>query len=462
MLQSEYPTTLGQETGIDVPSVTIHKNTEDSSELASDVPTDGGSSSASSSDESTATTKGVAETLKEEVIGKIILAMTEWLRSRFIQMHKSAGEPTTSSFGSGSAPSGTSEQPSQGQVQPTHKRKLGDRNNNRDGDDDEDDDSPIAPPYLENDRKGKGKEILRLACPYFKYNPTKYQQWPICPGPGWLNVHRVKEHLYRKHRQARFRCLRCWEHFESEQNYFDHQRAPIPCELGEREPIEGFNADQERQLKSRKKKGHVVSETEKWRAVFQILFPHVPIDDIPSPYYDYGQLTSPTTKAHEALAECEEYFLRELPLRLREILVPEFDRDLQIIEQSLQKRAIESTKTILATLFQEFRKLQQHDTPPTMTQEPSGSQDHAGPSSSGAELSCLDAIDSHRMIFDSTEFNLDFLLGTDSGLSPFQDVQLEDIPEAPTDPDNCTLKKSDSGYGSNNQEQPDQEAEDSV
>lgn len=97
-----------------------------------------------------------------------------------------------------------------------------------------------------------------------------------------------------------------------------------------------------------------------------------------------------------------------------------------------------------------------------MTQEPSGSQDHAGPSSSGAELSCLDAIDSHRMIFDSTEFNLDFLLGTDSGLSPFQDVQLEDIPEAPTDPDNCTLKKSDSGYGSNNQEQPDQEAEDSV
>lgn len=49
-------------------------------------------------------------------------------------------------------------------------------------------------------RDGKGKRvtqpvaghIVRLACPYFKHNPPKYQQWRTCPGPGWETVHRVK------------------------------------------------------------------------------------------------------------------------------------------------------------------------------------------------------------------------------------------------------------------------------
>jgi hypothetical protein len=147
-----------------------------------------------------------------------------------------------------------------------------------------------------------------------------------------------------------------------------------------------------------------------------------------------------------------------MPLRLREILVPEFDRDLQIMEKSLQQRAVESTKAIVATLFQEFRKRQQQDAPPTTTQEPTGSQDDAGPSSSAAQPSWPDSIESYRIMFDPTEFSLDFLLGTDGGPSLFQDVQLEDIPEAPTDPDNCALKQSDSGYASNNQEPPDEEA----
>jgi hypothetical protein len=32
----------------------------------------------------------------------------------------------------------------------------------------------------------------KLACPFFKNNPTKYQSWRTCPGPGWDSVHRVK------------------------------------------------------------------------------------------------------------------------------------------------------------------------------------------------------------------------------------------------------------------------------
>ncbi len=40
--------------------------------------------------------------------------------------------------------------------------------------------------------KGKGVDPGRYACPYFKYNPAKYMNWSICPGPGWRDVHRVK------------------------------------------------------------------------------------------------------------------------------------------------------------------------------------------------------------------------------------------------------------------------------
>ncbi|KAI1130130.1 hypothetical protein F5Y10DRAFT_290149 [Nemania abortiva] len=396
----------------------------------SDATTDGECSWTSSGDESFTTAKENAGTRKEEIIGKIILATTTWLRFRFIQLRKVAAETTTNSSEGGSTPHNTLAQSSQGQAQSTQKRKLSDRNDDQGENDDED---TNGPPHSRADIKGKGKEVLRFACPYFKYNPTKYQHWPICPGPGWLNVHRLKEHLYRKHRQARFRCVRCWEHFESEQSYFDHQRALVPCELEEREPIDGFDAEQERQLKSRKKKGHIVSEIDKWRAVFQILFPHVSADQIPSPFYEYEQLTSPTAQAHETLTQCEEYVLR-----------------------GLQQQAVESARAIVANLFQEFRTLQQQDMAPATTSVHGESQGHAGPSSSEAHTSRPDPMENNRAIFDLPEFDLDFLLGADGSLSLFQDVLREDIPEAPTDPENCALKQSDSGYGSNNQERPDE------
>jgi hypothetical protein len=32
----------------------------------------------------------------------------------------------------------------------------------------------------------------RLACPYFKRDPVKYQEERSCVGPGWKRVHRIK------------------------------------------------------------------------------------------------------------------------------------------------------------------------------------------------------------------------------------------------------------------------------
>ncbi|KAI1737003.1 hypothetical protein F4680DRAFT_236392 [Xylaria scruposa] len=404
---------------------------------------------ASSSDESSTTSRGPIDIRKENVVGKITSTITRWLRSQFSRELTSAHETTAGSCEGRSAPASGSVQNQKDQVQRAGKRTLS--NADSDGGENDDDDT-VRPPYPgADDTKGKGKETMRFACPYFKYNPTKYRQWPICPGPGWPDVHRVKEHLYRKHRQPKFRCVRCWECFDSEQNYVDHQRALIPCELGERGPVEGFDANQERQLRSRKKKSHIVSETDKWNAIYQILFPHVSSDSIPSPFYEYE------THTCEALTECEEYILREIPLRLREILVPEFDRNFQIIEQSLQRRAIESANTIIASLFEEFRKLHQQGTATTTTQRSSESLNHAGPSSMQAQSLWLDPMEFRSIFSDQQDTEFNSAHAPDGNSFLFDGVQLQDIPEAPTELGNCVRKKSDSGYESNNVEQRDEQ-----
>ena len=63
-----------------------------------------------------------------------------------------------------------------------------------------------------------------------------------------------------------------------------HARAPTPCQIREPEPLDGFTQDQEKRLRSRKKKpGEELTEPEKWRAMYRILFPDMAEDDIPSP-----------------------------------------------------------------------------------------------------------------------------------------------------------------------------------
>jgi hypothetical protein len=37
-----------------------------------------------------------------------------------------------------------------------------------------------------------GQICPKLACPFFKNNPSKYQSWTSCLGPGWDSMHRVK------------------------------------------------------------------------------------------------------------------------------------------------------------------------------------------------------------------------------------------------------------------------------
>ncbi|SCO06426.1 uncharacterized protein FFB20_12598 [Fusarium fujikuroi] len=118
---------------------------------------------------------------------------------------------------------------------------------------------------------------LKFACPFFKHEPERYKTIRSCMGPGWTNVHRVKEHIFRSHCEPPFKCFRCHSAFKTEDELSDHQRQTIPCkvcvpESQDRHGLSTINADTEKRLRSRKT-NKSLTEEEKWFNMYQLIFP---------------------------------------------------------------------------------------------------------------------------------------------------------------------------------------------
>lgn len=151
---------------------------------------------------------------------------------------------------------------------------------------------PMGSAYLEgqdapagdaDQMEGSRSSGSKFACPFFKRDPSRYQNSRSCTGPGWSSVRRTKEHLYRNH-QAIY-CPRCYRSFDDEKAVDSHLKKE-PC--ARRSPVfkpEGLEPEQVKQLR-RKKREKERPEAEKWLEMYRIAFP----DDteIPSPYYDYN------------------------------------------------------------------------------------------------------------------------------------------------------------------------------
>ncbi|OHE91173.1 hypothetical protein CORC01_13515 [Colletotrichum orchidophilum] len=100
---------------------------------------------------------------------------------------------------------------------------------------------------------GPAKPLL-LACPYLKYDSSR-------------------EHLHRTHRQKP-NCPRCRSIFETETEVGQHLKGQTLCKVVQGEGlVEGFDAVQEKLLKSKKRRKGVETEEDKWREIFRILFP---------------------------------------------------------------------------------------------------------------------------------------------------------------------------------------------
>ncbi|ETS81371.1 hypothetical protein PFICI_06373 [Pestalotiopsis fici W106-1] len=170
----------------------------------------------------------------------------------------------------------------------------------------------------DNTSKGKKNEDRPLfACPFFKYDRSRYGHKRYCCGPGWPDMHRLKDHLFKRHMKPKH-CSRCWEVFQDEAALTSHQRSDPPCDVSPEVRIDGLDESQERKLRSSRKTFSKMAECDKWRKAYMIIFPSVAKDDIPLPYYvpeDY--LDFPLGESSE---KREAYLRQVLPKLVAEVL----------------------------------------------------------------------------------------------------------------------------------------------
>ncbi|KAI0890148.1 uncharacterized protein GGS22DRAFT_183494 [Annulohypoxylon maeteangense] len=232
------------------------------------------------------------------------------------------------------------------------KRKLGENNNGKSEDDNHDDSDEDGSRRLRaRHDKGKNVESALLACPYFKHDSRKYsgKEWKRCRGPGWDSVRRMKEHLYSRHRQPEFVCRRCGNCFAIEDNLNDHSRQTKPCEVRLLPPMCGFDSTQEKLLRSRKREFTSMSEFDKWKLTYTILFPDVPKSQIPSPYY--GHIGS----VSDVLSDFEEFVQTEISGDFRATLEHGLETNFNLTEDRSKQKAIEWLKDIQVELVRSFQ-----------------------------------------------------------------------------------------------------------
>ncbi|KXH35482.1 hypothetical protein CSAL01_01563 [Colletotrichum salicis] len=179
----------------------------------------------------------------------------------------------------------------------------------------------------------------KFACPFYKHDPARYKSHRTCVGPGWHEIHRMKEHIYRKHRV--FTCTRCFEAFKSDGQLQDHLRAVVACSVRDKktrklDPSAGLDQDTEKHLRARatsKKDG-----VDKWYEVYYILFPGTQdVDNPPSPWYDE---TAGDSNSEALKRQYVKFLRREMPNMIQRELESELDRHFEGFEEGIMNRLV--------------------------------------------------------------------------------------------------------------------------
>jgi hypothetical protein len=198
-----------------------------------------------------------------------------------------------------------------------------------------------------NPKEGNEKTF---ACPFCKHDPAKYKKTKTCCGPGWEDVHRVKEHVYRRHSLKNF-CPRCFDHFDKPELLKNHQRADVPCKLREKSS-DAITEEQEKQLRTRAKPHS--SEEDKWKEMYRVIFPG---EKVPSPYYDSEGETSskPAKSQFQNLDECKEYLRRELPRVVRSAMEQYVNKLFEDIQEKANQKTAEIIRDVETTMLRTFQ-----------------------------------------------------------------------------------------------------------
>ncbi|KAF5538217.1 hypothetical protein FMEXI_9513 [Fusarium mexicanum] len=308
------------------------------------------------SSDQASSSSAVTERKKHQLMVQIIGKLQEWLEV-MLRRHGAYNGQTASSSGSTPVVGAASHAGESSNSQPRRKRQRSDSDDGL-GEDDK------TPDRAQKKReKTSNSSETRYVCPFFKHNREKYKtsQWKSCCWPGWTSVHRVKEHLYRRHMLPKFRCNRCRQDLKSAFNLNEHQRADTICQRQSEEPEEeGIDEEQERLLRIRKRKNGKapqVAEEEKWVEMYKILFPHD--DPIPSPYPELCPLQPEQDIEHPGatvLDSFEEYARREFSRRMRPRIESLVDG---IFEQTLTSQTItDVANNVLSGIMESFRESQ--------------------------------------------------------------------------------------------------------
>ncbi|KAK4446948.1 hypothetical protein QBC34DRAFT_144548 [Podospora aff. communis PSN243] len=250
--------------------------------------------------------------LKEEVVRRI----KQRLQAIILQAQETQQSPTTSGSRQTQASTESAGRPEFLSALPTLRKRAFER----------DDEDPPGRGDEEDSEKRKRKDttpqaqlkdrLKKFACPYYKRYPSSDKLSKSCHAPGWDSVHRVKEHIYRRHQRPPFRCPRCFEAFDNEDKLLEHQRAAVICETSavqlEEETIY-ISKSQELELRKRKRE---TSEEEKWHNIFRILFPQVPSEQMPSPYHEASLQAHSLSSASVELGQFRHFLREVLPTRV--------------------------------------------------------------------------------------------------------------------------------------------------
>jgi hypothetical protein len=164
--------------------------------------------------------------------------------------------------------------------------------------------------------------------------------------------------------------------------------------------LEGFDKDQERQLKSKKKSQVYQTEDEKWKSVYRILFPEDSDTDIPTPYIEYQPCTGEVAEPSHVL-RFQQFSRLELPRLVRRTLEAVVEQEAQPLEDKLKDRLVDIVKECQTQLFAMFQtidgpKIKANNSPttevgPPATFEPSAS--FAQPSTQSGDFVAMDIFD---------------------------------------------------------------------
>lgn len=175
-----------------------------------------------------------------------------------------------------------------------------------------------------------------LACPFHQHNPDKYKSERSCCGPGWATIHRLKEHLYRRHLLPEFQCSRCYGVFDNDADMKAHVRSDKVCMVSKDPAPDGLTVLQHTLIKPRTRPG---TNESNWEKIYQILFPG---ESVPSPYYSFKSTTdSHPAKKKPKLERIEQFISAALPPIVRRELEVAVEKELNCVEDGMKEKAVE-------------------------------------------------------------------------------------------------------------------------